>query len=218
MNTSGNDRNYSKDSLGSCLGKSHSSSNLTAGNKEKARAWVREQASKFVETYSGNELSGPPHPAMNVLSRLKTAIQKLDSIDNIDALRELRDILIESDISPFEVNHSGLIKALLSYLASVEGVIDREQRLRHFLHVFVGSPLEKEGEEYLDQWNPTYMGALVNKLGGCVSQLEQFPVKVHDFPAGSGTGRGGTSALKFFNTHQLKVLKYLYQILLVIIT
>lgn len=43
------------------------------------------------------------------------------------------------------------------------------------------------------------------KLGGCVSQLEQFPVKVHDLPAGSGTGRGGsTSALRFFNTHQLK--------------
>lgn len=34
--------------------------------------------------------------------------------------------------------------------------------------------------------------------------MEQFPVKVHDLPAGSGAGRGGTSALKFFNTHQLK--------------
>lgn len=41
-------------------------------------------------------------------------------------------------------------------------------------------------------------------LLGCVSQLEQFPVKVHDLPASSGAGRGGTSALKFFNTHQLK--------------
>jgi E3 ubiquitin-protein ligase TRIP12 len=50
------------------------------------------------------------------------------------------------------------------------------------------------------------MSALVAKLSGCVSQLEQFPVKVHDLPAGTGTGRGtGTSALKFFNTHQLKV-------------
>lgn len=37
-----------------------------------------------------------------------------------------------------------------------------------------------------------------------MSQLEQFPVKVHDLPANSGAGRGGTSALKFFNTHQLK--------------
>lgn len=43
------------------------------------------------------------------------------------------------------------------------------------------------------------------KLNGCVTQLEQFPVKVHDFPTGSGGSRSNTSALKFFNTHQLKV-------------
>lgn len=50
--------------------------------------------------------------------------------------------------------------------------------------------------------------ALVTKLNGCVNQLEQFPVKVHDLPgtAMAGVGRGGsTSAIKFFNTHQLKV-------------
>lgn len=48
--------------------------------------------------------------------------------------------------------------------------------------------------------------ALVAKLGGCIAQLEQFPVKVHDLPTGTSAGRtGGTSALKFFNTHQLKV-------------
>lgn len=41
------------------------------------------------------------------------------------------------------------------------------------------------------------------KLNACVTQLEQFPVKVHDFPSGNG-GRSNTSALKFFNTHQLK--------------
>lgn len=205
MNSSGSDRNYSKDSLGGCLGKSVSNSNLTAGNKEKARTWVREQASKFVETYSGNELSGPQHPAMNVLSRLTGAIQKLDTIENIDALRELRNILIESDISPFEVNHSGLIKAMLSYLASHEGIIEREQRLRNFLHIFAGCPLECNSDQLAGELNHMYMGSLVAKLGGCVSQLEQFPVKVHDLPAGTGAGRGGTSALKFFNTHQLKV-------------
>lgn len=41
--------------------------------------------------------------------------------------------------------------------------------------------------------------SFVAKLNGCVTQLEQFPVKVHDFYGGSNT-----SALKFFNTHQLK--------------
>ena len=51
------------------------------------------------------------------------------------------------------------------------------------------------------------LSALINKLNGCVNQLEQFPVKVHDLPGSAlaGSGRGGsTSAIKFFNTHQLK--------------
>lgn len=52
---------------------------------------------------------------------------------------------------------------------------------------------------------PESFGAFVAKLNGCVTQLEQFPVKVHDFPTGSGGSRSNTSALKFFNTHQLKV-------------
>lgn len=43
MNSSSHDRSFSKDSLNSCLSKSASNSNLTAGNKEKTRAWIREQ-------------------------------------------------------------------------------------------------------------------------------------------------------------------------------
>lgn len=45
------------------------------------------------------------------------------------------------------------------------------------------------------------LAALVSKVNACVSQLEQFPVRVHDLPA-----RPATSALKFFNTHQLMVM------------
>nr|XP_022913625.1 E3 ubiquitin-protein ligase TRIP12 isoform X2 [Onthophagus taurus] len=203
INTSPHDRGYGKDSLNSCLGKSTSNSNLTAGNREKTRTWVREQAVKFLETYSGNEVSGTQHPALNVLSRLTSSIQKLSREDCGIALNELKEILIDSDISPFEVNHSGLIKALLNYLAATEGCVDRDQRLRIFMHVFAGCPTESNSTE-LTEIKSEWMGALVIKLNGCISQLEQFPVKVHDLPANSGAGRGGTSALKFFNTHQLK--------------
>lgn len=203
MNSSSNDRNYSKE-IGNCLNKSSSNSNLTAGNKEKTRQWVRDQATKFIDIYSSNEISGSQHPAMNVLSRLTDCIQRLPTSECGEALQELREILIESDISPFEVNHSGLIKALLSYLASNTGPIERDQRLRIFLHVFANCPLQMNVTVLDDEINSTWMSALVAKLSGCVSQLEQFPVKVHDLPASSGAGRGGTSALKFFNTHQLK--------------
>ena len=43
---------------------------------------------------------------------------------------------------------------------------------------------------------------LLTKLIGCVNQIEQFQVKLHDVPG--GLGRGGSNALKFFNTHQIK--------------
>lgn len=71
-------------------------------------------------------------------------IQRLDSNmdDCIRALRELRDILIESDISPFEVNHSGLIKSMLNFMANEHGIVHRDDRLRGFLYIFAGLPLD----------------------------------------------------------------------------
>lgn len=56
----------------------------------------------------------------------------------------------------------------------------------------------------LTSMDPTSFSTIVNKLNSCVTQLEQFQVKVHDFPATADT-RSNTSALKFFNTHQMKV-------------
>ncbi|CAH1114025.1 unnamed protein product [Psylliodes chrysocephalus] len=199
MNSS-HDRNYSKESLNN-LSKSTSNSHITAGNREKTRSWIREQASKFIDIYSSTD--DEPHPATTVITRLKQAIDKLSTTSCREALLDLREILMESDISPFEVNYSGLIKALLSYLADINGPFDREQRLRILLNVFAGCPIDSNVKD-IAVLNSTWMGALVAKLNGCVSQLEQFPVKVHDLPASSGAGRGGTSALKFFNTHQLK--------------
>lgn len=184
------------------LSKSVSSSNLiAAGNREKARHWIRDQAITFVSRY---QVTSGVHPAMTILSRLTAAIQKLDgSYDSgLKALEELRNILIESDISPFEVNHSGLIKAMLNYMTNENGNVSRNDRLRTFLHIFASLPLDGN-HSGLVGINSTSFGAFVAKLNGCVTQLEQFPVKVHDFPSSNG-GRSNTSALKFFNTHQLK--------------
>ncbi|KFB42782.1 thyroid hormone receptor interactor 12 [Anopheles sinensis] len=218
-----------KDGSGSGLNKSHSNSNLiAAGNREKARQWIRDQALLFVSRYSGDTagagrmvaagggVSGgsvqqqQQHPACTILIRLTAAIRKLDGRQEecLGALQELRDILMESDISPFEVNHSGLIRAMLNYMANDENaLVERSTRLRMFLHVFAGLPLDASYSQVAvgppATMNGAAFSAFVAKLNGCVTQLEQFPVKVHDFPAGVG-GRSNTSALKFFNTHQLK--------------
>lgn len=50
--------------------------------------------------------------------------------------------MLTSDISPFEVNHSGLIKSLTVYLTEITLGLDyRRERLRKFLHVFSGYPV-----------------------------------------------------------------------------
>lgn len=195
------------------ISKSISQANLiAAGNREKARQWIREQAISFIKRYASQDskpgTSADGLASTNVLQRLTSVIQKLNGSfsDVLEALLELKTILLESDISPFEVNHSGLIKAMLNFMTSEEGIVERDARLRAFMHVFAGLPLEpmvKVG--VLPNIEASAFAAFVAKLNACVTQLEQFPVKVHDFPAGPGGGRSNTSALKFFNTHQLKV-------------
>jgi len=60
----------------------------------------------------------------------------------VDALSELRKIVVESDISSFEVNHSGLIGALLGFLTDESGYTSsRDSRLRSFIHVFAECPV-----------------------------------------------------------------------------
>jgi E3 ubiquitin-protein ligase TRIP12 len=126
------------------LSKSASNSNLiAAGNREKARQWIRDQSISFVKRYADHETAST-HPALSILSRLTAAIQKLEgNYENcLKALEELRNILLESDISPFEVNHSGLIKAMLNFMTNENGNVSRNDRLRLFLHVFANMPLD----------------------------------------------------------------------------
>ena len=181
------------------LSKPPSNPSLTGSNREKAKVWVREEAVQFLIRY---QLDAPyTHPALTVLSRLTTAIQRLQSNELGEmhsALTEHWDVVLESDISPFEMNHCSLIKALLNFLTSNDSLMIG---WGSFWRLFAESTLQRDA---LADINPVAFGALVAKLNSCIAQLQQFLVKVHDLPAGSGVGRGGTSALKFFNTHQLK--------------
>ncbi|KAJ8368138.1 hypothetical protein SKAU_G00081660 [Synaphobranchus kaupii] len=180
-----------------------------SNNRDKIKAWIKEQASKFVERYFNSENVDCSNPALNVLQRLCTATEQLHlQVDGgIECLVEICSIVSESDVSSFEIQHSGLVKQLLLYLTSNSDrdAISRDVRLKRFLHVFFGCPVP--GAEPEGRLEPSESGpllALVHKMNNCLSQMEQFPVKVHDFPSGNGTGSRGSQALKFFNTHQLK--------------
>ncbi|XP_058890461.1 E3 ubiquitin-protein ligase TRIP12-like isoform X3 [Acipenser ruthenus] len=180
-----------------------------SNNRDKIRAWIKEQASKFVERNFSSENVDTSNPALNVLQRLCTATEQLSlQVDGgTECLVEISSIVSESDVSSFEIQHSGFVKQLLLYLTSRsdKDTVNRDVRLKRFLHVFFGCP--PPGLEPLGRLEPLENGplmALVHKMNNCLSQMEQFPVKVHDFPSGNGTGSRGSQALKFFNTHQLK--------------
>ncbi|NXS83930.1 TRIPC ligase, partial [Erpornis zantholeuca] len=190
------------------------SKDTISNNREKIKGWIKEQAHKFVEHYFSSENMDGSNPALNVLQRLCTATEQLNlQVDGgTECLVEIRSIVSESDVSSFEIQHSGFVKQLLLYLTSKseKDAVSRDIRLKRFLHVFFSSPLP--GEEPLGRLEPLENApllALVHKMNNCLSQMEQFPVKVHDFPSGNGTGSSfslnrGSQALKFFNTHQLK--------------
>ena len=59
------------------LAKPPSNPSLTGGNRDKAKAWVREQASQFLSRYQDD--APCTHPALTVLARLTSAIQRLQS-------------------------------------------------------------------------------------------------------------------------------------------
>lgn len=150
--------------MATAFGKYPSNSNLlVVANREKARQWVREQSSTFMVQYMATttamtttqgDLNGQPGgggggglaPGTDILGRLADVIRRLGGQSNeiLDALFELRNILMESDISPFEVNHSGLIKALLNFMAVEEGPVPRNDRLRAFMHVFADLPIDEK--------------------------------------------------------------------------
>lgn len=58
------------------------------------------------------------------------------------ALNDLKNILLQSDITPFEFNHSCLIKAMTNFLTSDQGIVHRDDRLRAFLNVFANLPVD----------------------------------------------------------------------------
>uniref|UniRef100_A0A669CME9 E3 ubiquitin-protein ligase n=1 Tax=Oreochromis niloticus TaxID=8128 RepID=A0A669CME9_ORENI len=176
---------------------------------DKIKAWIKDQATKFVERYFNSENVDGSNPALNVLQRLCTATEQLNlQVDGgMECLVEISSIVSESDVSSFEIQHSGLVKQLLVYLTANTDreLLSRDVRLKRFLHVFGGCPppgMEPIGRLDLAE-NAPYL-AMVHKMNSCLSQMEQFPVKVHDFPSGNGNGSRGSQALKFFNTHQLK--------------
>jgi len=60
---------------------------------------------------------------------------------DVSCLREIASVISDSDVSSFEIIHSGLISKLVSYLTVHDQSSCRNDRLRVFLHVFASCPV-----------------------------------------------------------------------------
>lgn len=69
----------------------------------------------------------------------------------VECLVEICSIVSESDVSSFEIQHSGLVKQLLLYLTSNSDrdIVSRDERIKRFLHIFYGSPVSNGAARWL---------------------------------------------------------------------
>ena len=80
---------------------------------------------------------------------------------DVACLREISSIISDSDVSSFEIIHSGLISKLISYIASPSLTHDqsscRNDRLRVFLHVFANCPVSCLVRRIVNSYFPYYV-------------------------------------------------------------
>lgn len=159
--------------------------NVINVNKEKVRLWIYEQAKKFRATYFSQETSGDKfalsetsqqHSGLNVLNRLQKVVQCLDlspltdldstvttiqpTLDTInkkysESLLEISNVLNDTDISSFEMIHSGLIEKLVSFLSIRDlSLINIEKQLNKDLPKYSSfSSVEHCYPAYIDDLN-----------------------------------------------------------------
>lgn len=174
----------------------------------KIKLWIRDESQSLNDNYFA---AYRQQLCRSTLEKLESAVALVkagqdDSGKLVQGLREICDVLQQGDVSSFELIHSGMVGALLDLFAE-PGPEAFVRNAKIILQVFAGVDVLLNACE--SQSGPCTVGdstlllTLVSRLSSCVSQLEQFALKVHDVPGGIG-GTRGTSALRFFNTHQLK--------------
>jgi E3 ubiquitin-protein ligase TRIP12 len=167
---------------------------LSSQEKAKLKEWIQNQAKNFHTNYFSSN-SSTSNIALQIINRLASAVDVLhvgkDQLENSKALHDIANIIAKGDVSPFEMLHSGLITKLLQYLTDdISTPHDRPERLQQFLNIFTNIPLENDEinlKQYIMELHHhgkiyqrnehNILSHLINKLHGCINQLEQFPIR-----------------------------------------
>ncbi|CAK5081481.1 unnamed protein product [Meloidogyne enterolobii] len=198
---------------------------------------AKQIADKFATDYAARKFSiKEPHRARKLFDKLNALANKLRSNKDYGAepLMDLKNLLLEQDITSFQFNQSGIPDALISYLCNVSGTSQlRGIRLKHFASVFMGLNEDSLHADSIGADNKRRypFELLVTKLTNTIGTMEQFQVRVTNlsgiFTNGSGSsslaqyqsallggGAGGSlfsttlrgaQALRFFQMHQIRI-------------
>lgn len=184
---------------------------LSHQQKDKMRHWIRKEAEYLMSTFLSVPATGIDSETPSAIMRMSAVASALVGDKDVGSapLIELKSVLVENDVSAFELSHSGVLSALTNYLTSVSPRLQppRKLRLKRFAAVFMSlNPDNLRPSDDSDFW--LSFETLINKLLASVAQLEQFQVKVTDMGGmltGSSAGAlRGAQALRFFQTHQIR--------------
>ena len=132
-----------------------------SANKEKVYQWILDQSMQFKQKYFDKQIEFDKNNSkkssskkeaeliksnegLNVLERIKTAVLELEAMKNsnesdtkmndtnMKSLKKINAILHDTDISSFEMIHSGLIEKLLAFLSIYEEMNNNQRKFCPF--------------------------------------------------------------------------------------
>uniref|UniRef100_A0A0N5B744 E3 ubiquitin-protein ligase n=1 Tax=Strongyloides papillosus TaxID=174720 RepID=A0A0N5B744_STREA len=191
------------------IGSGNGKSNVV---EETIKPWIAAETKYLLDTYCFKDGVPGCHSTDSIvdsLTEIATSLKDKSIDTKPQVIKEMMDIFMSNDISPFQITKSGLIGALTEYLTdtSPDRMACRYNRLQNFMGVFFNLTTNNgfkitRLEDYVDASRK--FGIFVNKVVSAVNQLEQFQVKTFDLVSSSSSSLQGLAAMKFFNQHQIR--------------
>ena len=191
---------------------------LKKASTEKILEWINREAKFLLDSYHGKDaIYDLDKAVLTELSRISKLLNKPMDI-GLKPLEDLAKLIMEKEISAFQLNHSKLTTSLCNYLVDNSDTkeVPRNTRLKRFAKVFMNfdensrnRPVDINGDIFAP------FEKLVLKVVHAVGQLEQFQIKVTNVSgvlnnssttnsSTAGTVLRGSHALRFFQTHQIR--------------
>uniref|UniRef100_A0AC35TXF4 E3 ubiquitin-protein ligase n=1 Tax=Rhabditophanes sp. KR3021 TaxID=114890 RepID=A0AC35TXF4_9BILA len=195
----------------SIVAESSSSKKTTKSGEveDSLKDWIVAEAKYLLEKFCN--VTAPGTELDEVVGKLSQISALLCSKKNdvpTGVIKSLLAIMLDNDISPFQITKAGLVQSLIEYLSSEDThmISPKKERVKNFMSAFYDFEEEVDEIEYVQKAAraSSNYNIFVAKIVGAVNQLEQFPVRTFDLVSSSSSSLQGIQAMKFFHSHQIR--------------